>query len=182
MAHELVAVAQFFVVQHAVLVEHDRVVQAAAAGQAHLAQGLHFMGKAEGAGAGDFAHIAGVGEIDGEGLAGLVDRGMAEIDGESQLEAKEGLQSRQLVAFTHFHGFLHADESLGRRLLLDLGRLQQEDERRGASIHDGDFFGVDIHIQVVDAKARAGGHQMLHGRDARAILLQDRRQARVADG
>ncbi|SPA45666.1 conserved hypothetical protein [Cupriavidus taiwanensis] len=181
-AHELVAVAQFLVVEHAVLVQHDRVVQAAAARQAHFAQGLDLVRKAEGAGAGNLAHVAGVGEIDREGLAGLVDRRVAEVDGERQLEAEERLQPRQLVAFAHFHRLLHADEGLGRILLLDASRLQQEHERRRAAVHDRDFLGVDVDIEIVDAQAGAGGHQVLDGGNARASLLQHRRQARVADG
>jgi hypothetical protein len=45
--------------------------------------------------------------------------GMVEFDLELHLEAVEGLKSRPLVSFTHFHGPPDSDKSLGRGLLFD---------------------------------------------------------------
>ena len=46
----------------------------------------------------------------------------------------------------------------------------------------GTSGGGEIDVHVVDAKARERRHQMLDRRHAHAVLLQARRQPRVADG
>jgi hypothetical protein len=43
----------------------------------------------------------------------------------------------------------------------DAGALQQEHKGRGRAVQDGHFLGRDVHIQVVDAQAGAGRHQVL---------------------
>jgi hypothetical protein len=61
---ELVGVAQAIAVEHPVFVHHDGVFQAAAQGQALVAQGFDILHETEGAGAGDFLQVGLVGEID----------------------------------------------------------------------------------------------------------------------
>ena len=53
-AHELVGIAQAALVEHLVAVNHHRIVERTATGEAHLTQLLNFMQEAKGARAGDF--------------------------------------------------------------------------------------------------------------------------------
>ncbi len=66
---------------------------------------------------------------------------MIELDLEIHLEALERIEARPLVAVADLHGLLHADEALGRGLLLDARGLQQKYERAGAAVHDRHFAG-----------------------------------------
>jgi hypothetical protein len=61
------------------------------------------------------------------------------------------------------------------------GRLQQEHEGRGRAVHDRQFGGIDIDVDVVDAQAGQGRHQVLDGGDLDAVLFQAGGQARIAD-
>ena len=70
---------------------------------------------------------------------------------------------------------------LAALLHLEPGRLQQEHERAGAAIHDGHFGRGQIDVGVVDAETGERGHEVLDGRDAHAVLLEARGEARVAD-
>ena len=109
---------------------------------------------------------------------------MAKIDRERQREAVMRFEAGPFLvaAFTlaDFDGLEHADELLGRVLLDDAGRAQQVDERGRAAVHDGDFFGGQVDMQVVDAQAGQRRHEMLHRGNADIALLQHRRHARVA--
>ena len=70
---------------------------------------------------------------------------------------------------------------LRRVLLDDSRRLQQEHERRGTAVHDRELGTGDVDVHVVDAEAGARRQHVLDGRDRHAVLLQRRREARVAD-
>jgi hypothetical protein len=59
--------------------------------------------------------------------------------------------------------------------------LEEEDEGPGAPVHDRHFLGRHVHECVVDTEAREGRHQVLDGRDARAILLEDGGERGVGD-
>jgi len=83
---------------------------------------------------------------------------------------------------THFHGLDDLDEFLRRRLLFHASLLQQIDEGRGGTVHDGNFFRIHVDIHIVDPQARRRRHQMLHGRHPGAILDQHGSHARVAHG
>ena len=184
MAHELVVVAQAVRVQDAVLVHHDRVFQRAAARQAHAAQAFHVLHEAEGARTRHVVHIGHLGEIDRGVLHRAVHRRVVEFDEEVELEAVVRLQFRPLLAvaraLAHFDFLQHANEFLRRRLVLHARLLQQEHEGGSRAVHDRDFFGSDFDVQVVDAQARAGRHQVFDGGDARIVLDQDRGHAGVA--
>jgi hypothetical protein len=49
-------------------------------------------------------------------------------------------------------------------------------------IQDGHFFGADVHQQVVDAHAVASGHEVLHGVDLGALVLDGGGQTCVGHG
>jgi hypothetical protein len=84
------------------------------------------------------------------------------------------------AALAHFDFLQHADEFLRRVLVLHAGLLQQEDEGGRRAVHDRDFLGRHFDVQVVDAEAGAGRHQVFDGRHARVVLDQDRGHAGVA--
>jgi hypothetical protein len=99
-------------------------------------------------------------------LARRIHRGVVEIDLEAELVAVVRIKPCPLhvgaLAFAHFHRLHEAHETLGRALQLDARALQQEHEGRGRAVENRHFLGADVHIQVVDAQARAGRHQVLH--------------------
>jgi hypothetical protein len=99
----------------------------------------------------------------------------------------EGFEARPLeaapLAFAHFHGLEHPQEALRRTLELDPGALQEVDEGGRRAVQDRHFLGGDVDIEVVDAEAGAGRHQVLHRVHARrarvAVDRQGRGQPRV---
>ena len=76
---------------------------------------------------------------------------MLEIDFDIDAKAVEGLEPHPLVAILDFDALEHADETLRRIELFDAGGLQQEDERRGATVHDRHFGCREIDERIVDA-------------------------------
>jgi hypothetical protein len=91
---------------------------------------------------------------------------VVKLDLEAELEAVVRLR-RPLellaLALAHLDGLKHAQEFLGRLLQLDARALQQEDEGRGRAVEDGHLLGGDVDVQVVQAQAGAGRHQVLDG-------------------
>ena len=69
-----------------------------------------------------------------------------------------------LVTIADHHFALDANEGLGRRLLFDASRLDQEHEGTRAAVHDRHFTGAQFDKDVVDPQAREGRHQMLDRR------------------
>ena len=181
MADELIGEAQPFSVEHAVFVQHHGVIEPATQGEAAFAQVLDLVHEAEGACAGDLLEIGGLGEIHFDRLRRALDHRVAEFDRERKLVALEGLEARPLVAVLHFHASHDPQESLRRGLLDDPGLLDQQNERRGAAVHDRQLGGVEVDIDVVDAEPAERGHQMLDGVDLHAVAHQARRQAGFAD-
>ncbi len=179
--HELVVVAQALGVEHAVLVQHNRILQAAAQRQTRGAHGLDILHEPERSGARDFLHVRVLGEIDDDVPVLRPEHRMREVDREIELEAVERIEACPLVAVAHLDGCKDAQIALRRVLLDDAGRLQQEDERPGTAIHDRDLGSGNVDVEVVDAKARERGHQVLDGGNAGTVMLQRRRQPRVAD-
>src|SRR5689334_13126824 len=84
-ADELVVVAQAFLVEDAVAIDHDRVVEAAAAGQTRFTQRGDVRQQAEGAGTADLGleRLP----VDPERTGLTADRGGAEVDVEIDLQA-----------------------------------------------------------------------------------------------
>ena len=77
-----------------------------------------------------------------------------------------GLQPHPLVAIDDLDRLEDADETLGRSLFFQAGRLQQIDEGARRAIQDGHFAGSDVDLCVVDAQPGQGGHQVFDGVDA----------------
>ena len=89
----------------------------------------------------------------------------------SSLKPSNGSKRAHLSPSRTSTGDVDAQIALRRVLLVDAGRLQQEHERAGAAVHDRQLGAGDVDVQVVDAEARERRHQVLDGRDARAVDL-----------
>ena len=143
-----------------------RLPPSARPGRAHRLDVLH---EAERPRARHFLHVRMLGEIDDDVAVLGPEHRMRKIDREVQLEAVERVEARPLVAVAHLDRRAHAQVALRRRLLDDARRLQQEHERTGAAVHDRQLGTGDVDVQVVDAHAGKRGHQVLDGRDRRAV-------------
>ncbi len=99
---ELVRVAQTVSVQNAVLVHHDRVVQAAPEGESLRAHHLDVGHESEGARTAHLLHVRAAGEIDHDMIAGGIERRVIEIDAEVEPVALEWVEAHELVALPHF--------------------------------------------------------------------------------
>ena len=186
MAHELVFVAQAIGVEDAVFIHHDGVFQRTATGQAHAAQAFHILHEAEGARARHVVHVGYVAKVHRGALHRAIDGRMVEFDEEIKLETVVWRQARPFfrIAFavTYFHGFEDLDEFLRRLLFFHPGLLQQINEGRGGTVHDGNFFRIHVDIHIVNTEASGGRHQMFYCRNPGAILDQYGRHARIAHG
>ena len=171
-ADELVGVAQAVVVDHAEFVEHDRVVHRATEAEVALAHEFEIAHETEGARAADFADVALGRELDHRARLRRGNGRMIEFDGEAQAETVVRLETGDLVAVAHFHGLEDADEALGRVLFDDAGRLQQEHEGAGGTVHDRHFGRRQFDVEIVDAQARQRGHQVLDGHRLGALAGQ----------
>ena len=169
---ELVLVAQAVLVEHALLVHHDGVLDAAAQGQVVGAQEFDVAHETEGAGATDFLDERGTGEIHAGGLGPAVEDRVVEIDLEADLEAVEGPEGGTLVAIDDRDFALDADELLRRVLLLQAGRLDQEHEGTGAAIHDRHFRRGQFDDGIVDAQTGQGRKQVLDGIHLDAAVIE----------
>ena len=72
-------------------------------------------------------------------------------------------------------------EPLGRGLDLDARALEEIDESGGGAVQNGNFFRRDVDVEVVDAYACTGRHQVFDGAYAHVALSQGGGQARVID-
>jgi hypothetical protein len=75
---------------------------------------------------------------------------------------------------------LDAHELLGHALIFEARRLQQEDKRACAAIHDGHFGRADVHMRIVDSEPGERGQQVLHGRNARRTINKSGTELGVA--
>ena len=106
---------------------------------------------------------------------------MIENDGKRQFVTIVGLETRPLVAVTHFNRLRDADEFLGGVLFFDPRRLDQEDERRSRTVEDGHFRRIQINPGVVDAQTAEGGHQVFDGPDLDPVNFQTGAHAGIPD-
>ena len=157
---EFIAIAQPFAIQHAVFVEHHRIIEAAAERQPIFTKPFDFLHETESSRARHFAHIGIFGKVDSHFLPGTINRRVVEDNRERQPESLMRLEARPFITGTiglaHLDRALDTDEFLGRRLLLDPGRLDQEDERRCRAIKNRHFGRIQIDKGVVDAKPGKG--------------------------
>src|ERR1700722_16796973 len=169
---ELVLVTQPVLVEHADIVQHDRILERATQRQVVRTQRLQIAHEAAGTSPADLFEERGGREIHRGTLQPAFEYRVIELDLEIDLEALERVKSRPLIAVLHAHALLDAYEALGRGLLLDAGGLQQEHKRSGAAIHDRHLGAVDLDQGIVDAQTREGREQMLDGRDASRAVDQ----------
>ena len=127
----------------------------------------------EGPRAAHFLDERGGGEIDVRGVRVVLEHGHVEPDRELDLEAVEGRELRPLVPVLHPDLPFDPQEALGSGLLLDSGGLQEEHERSGAAIHDGNFGRAQVHVGIVDAESGHGRQEVLDGRHAHAPLRDE---------
>jgi hypothetical protein len=96
---------------------------------------------------------------------------MVELDREADAEAVMRAEAGDLVAVAHLDVLADSQEPLGRVLLGDAGGLQQEHERARRAIHDRHFWRGQFDVDVVDAQAGQGRHQVLDGRRSTSDTL-----------
>src|SRR5512137_379809 len=106
---------------------------------------------------------------------------MVELDFKINFKAVVRIETRPLVAVLYLDALLDAHEALRSVLFLDSRRLQQENERPGAAIHDRYFAGAQLDDQVVDAEAREGGHEVLDGGDRTGVCREAGAERGLAD-
>ncbi|MCY1434193.1 hypothetical protein D9M71_502450 [compost metagenome] len=106
---------------------------------------------------------------------------MIEVDLEAHLETIERQEGGALAILLHGHRALDADELLRRFLLLQTGRLDEEDEGTGAAVHDRHFRCRQFDIGVVDTQASHGRKQVLNGIHLDVTLDQRGRQGGLTD-
>ena len=164
--HEFIFETQAVFVHHALVVDHDGVVHAAAQREVVGAQVLDVTQETEGTGPADFIDEGCRGKVHAGPAMLIAKRRVIEVDSEGDLEAVVGVEGGDLVAIPDLDATLDAGETLGRFLFHDSGGLNQKHERPGAAVHDRNLGGTDIDHGVVDAKARESRHDVLDGTDA----------------
>ena len=179
--HELIGIAQAVFVQHPELVEHDGIVHRAAEAEVVLAHGFQVAHEAEGAGAADFADVVLGREVQLDPGQRVRDGRMVELDREAEAEPVKRFEPGQLVAVAHFHRLADTDEALGCVLFDDPGRLQQEHEWPGRTVHDRHFRCGQIDHGIVDTEAGQRRHQVLDGLHLDAVAAQAGAERGLAD-
>ncbi len=152
---EFVGIAKSILVEDAVVVDDDGIVEAPTQREALLAHRLDILHETKGASAADLLDERGRREIDTRLLHRAREQRVIKRDRERNLEAVVRLEPCPLTIVTvNLDGLADADESFGHILLNDARRLEQEHERAGAAIHDRHFSRADIDMGVVDAQSR----------------------------
>ena len=167
---------------NALAVDHDRVVERAAQGQARRAQTLDIVRHAEGARARDLALEGAV--LEGDEIFLARDRGGLEIDLEAHREAARGRERRAHPVVADRDVLQDLDRALlGARLRHHAGAIDQEHERGGAAVHRRHFRPVELDRDIVQMAARDRGEQMLDRRDrgelAVRLMAERRAEARI---
>ena len=169
--HELAFHPQAAGVQDLVAVDDDRILEAPAARQSGLTQGLDLMREAEGAGRHDLGAEGLL--IDDEIDDLMADDRVVEIDLEPHLVTVARQQGRVLVAVGDVDGLQNLDVADRRLLTAEAGAVQQLDERQGRTVEDRQLGPVDLDHDVGDAERAEGRHQMLDRRQAHPRRILD---------
>ena len=173
---ELVGPAKPFRVHHLLVVEHDRVVERAAAREAGVPERVHFAQEAERARGRDVA-LEALRRQRAEVDLLAADRGVVEIHRIADAEVARRLDADRAVAVHDFDLAADAQHLALFALREDPGRADQVDERRGAAVHHGQLGAVDLDPDVVDAQAVERAEQVLdraHGGVTAAELRRER--------
>ena len=99
---------------------------------------------------------------------------MVEADRVADLEVIRRVDGDVLVAAGHGDRAQHLQVAARPRTALEAGFLDEEQERRGAAVHDRHFALAQLDDDVVDAGADQGRQQVLDGLDGGAVVAQHR--------
>lgn len=78
-----------------------------------------------------------------------------------------------LAVFIQADRFFDTDDFAFGLLFANAGALDQENEGRGAAVHNRHFRPVDFDYRIVDAAACERGHKMFNGGDGDAVFVAD---------
>src|SRR5947207_5310171 len=168
-ADELVAEAEV-AADHSFVVEHDAVLDRAAAretGGAHL---LDVAQETERTGRGNLLEEAVVIEVELQRLPS--DHGMAEIDLVLENQAICRGNADAFVAFDDLDRLLDLEDRDLRAEGADAGCVDEVHERERAAVDDRDFGTIDLDVDVGDAAGHDRRQEMLDGAD-RDVVLTD---------
>ena len=168
MAHKFIGIAQTFGVEHIGVVNHNGIIEVAAEAQIVRPHQLHFLHKAESAGAGDFFHIRFAGKIDFKCGIAAVEHRMVEFDGEGDFKAVIRRKTHPFAGFFHFNRFQNFQKTLLRLLIDNAGILQQIDKRQARAVHNRDFGRIQFNQRIIHAISGQCRHNMLDGAHAHA--------------
>jgi len=157
-------------VHHAVVGEHDGIVQRAAANQAHGAKRLDIPLKAEGAGARQ--EIAERFGIYGEFDLLLTDLWMRKIHVAADIEAFGGIDADAAITFDDFERLENFKITAFAAQAAHAGVFEHGHEGLGGAIEDGDFDGIDVDENIVDAAGVDGREKMFGRREEHALFHQ----------
>src|SRR3954447_3261982 len=175
-ADELVAEAEV-AADHAFVVEHDAVLDRAAAGEAGSAHLLDIAQEAKRAGRRDFLEETVVVEVELQRLPS--DDRVAEIDLVLEDQAIRRRDADALLALDDLDRLLDPeDRDLGAEGA-DAGGVDEMHERQRAAVDDRDFRTVDLDVDVGDAAGHDRREEMLDGAD-RDVVFAD--GGRVVEG
>jgi hypothetical protein len=166
-AAELIGIAQG-TVHDAVFGEDDRVIERAAADEAHGAERLDIGFKAKSARAGE--HLAErIGIYEQFDLL-LADQGVGKINVAADAEFVGGRDGNATPVFDDFDGFEDAEIASLAAKAAEAGSIEELEKGLGRPIEDGDFDVVDVDEDVVDAVGIGGGEQVLGGGEEDTLL------------
>src|SRR6056297_24272 len=149
---KLVVKAQTIAIENTVLIENDRVVLAAAAGEPTGAHVLELVHETEGPRTAHLIDKRYPREIQLDVAASLAEFRVVEIDGEGNLEAVKGQEGGLLVAIAQRDGALYAHKTPQRILLENACGLNKKNKRTGTAVHNRNFCGADVNADVVNTK------------------------------
>ena len=164
--HKLVVVAQATLIEDAIVINDDRIIHAAAAGQPARPHIFELMDKAEGSRTADLADEGLATDIQCGAPGLLPEHGMIKIDGKGDSEAVVGFERCGFITVADGDRLSHPDKAFGLLLFFDTGRLQQVNKRARGAVHDWHFCRVHIDVGIVDTQTAERRQQMLYGRDS----------------
>ena len=124
MFDELILVAEATIIENTVIVDHDRIINAAAARQPSGTHVLKLMHKSEGSCPTDFSHEGLSTDVQSGSPRLFLENRVVKIDSKGDLEAVIGPQGRDFVSVTHRDLVGYANKLFGRGLFLNAGALQ----------------------------------------------------------
>src|ERR1051326_2636241 len=171
-AHELVAETKRSA-DHAAFVEHDRVLDRAAARETNCAQLLDVAHEAERSRRRDLAEEVVALEVEVEGLPS--DRRMIELDAVLDDEAIGRRDADALLALDDLDRLFDAQYGNVRFELAHARGVDEMHERKRAAVDDRNFRAIDVDVNVGDAVRNDFGEKMFDRTDLHVVLADRRR-------